>query len=388
MDYFHSVIIGSGASGLFCAGSFNKRKLILEHNKIPGAKVSISGGGKCNFSNLTLTAQDYLCTQKHFPKNALAAFRPSDFTALLNTARLPYEERADGQLFAHNAKDIVHFLVTRAKQKHTEFSLNTQVLAIQKTDMGFLVQTSKGPVSAGQVVLASGGLSYPSLGASAFGIKVAQQFGLAVIGQRPALCGLTFPKEMRHRFTPLAGNSTLAQVQTGKQSALGALLFTHAGISGPAVLQTSLFWKENAPVTIDFLPETNVLEFFYAHKNDNRLLSRVLAEKLSPKITKAVLGALDEPLSNISKANLQHAARTLNGFTFVPQGTSGYTKAEVTAGGVSTREINPHTFECKKVNGLYIIGELLDVTGRLGGFNLHWAWASARACAQALAQIP
>lgn len=388
MEYFHTVIIGGGASGLFCAGSFDARKLVLDHNTRPGAKVSISGGGKCNFSNLHLSAQDYLCTQKHFPKNALAAFTPTDFTTLLDTAHIPYAEREEGQLFAQSAHEIVQFLVTRAKRRHTNFRLDTQSLSVQKTDTGFVVQTSKGPVGAQQVVLACGGLSYPALGASPFGKKVAQQFGLSFVEQRPALCGLTLPKNIRPSFALLAGNSTPVTVHTGKYSFNGSLLFTHEGVSGPAVLQTSLFWQPQEPVKIDFLPGTDALQFFYQHKNETRPISRVLAEKLPPKITKTLLGALDKPLCDISKNDLQSAAASLNHFTFIPQGTAGYTKAEVTAGGVDTAEINPHTFECKKVKGLYIIGELLDVTGRLGGFNLHWAWASAYACAQALQKIP
>ena len=388
MEYFHTVIIGGGASGLFCAGSFPARKLVLDHNILPGKKVSISGGGKCNFSNLYLSAQDYLCTQKHFPKNALAAFSPADFTALLDQAHISYAPREEGQLFAHNAKEIVRFLVNRAKSQNTHFSLNTQALAIQKTDNGFVIQTSKGLLGAQQVVLACGGLSYPSLGASSFGKKIAQQFGLSFVEQRPALCGLLFPKNLRVTFSPLAGNSTFCIAQTAHHAFKGSLLFTHEGVSGPVILQSSLFWTAQQPVQIDFLPGIDALSFLYQHKNDTRTIGRVLAEKLSPKISKSLLGSLDTPLCNISKRDLQAAAQLLNRFTFIPQGTAGYTKAEVTAGGVDTKEINPHTFECKKIKGLYIIGELLDVTGRLGGFNLHWAWASAHVCAQALRKIP
>ena len=387
MEYFHTIIIGGGASGLFCAGSFPARKLVLDHNPRLGEKVSISGGGKCNFSNLNLSAQDYLCTQKHFPKNALAAFSGTDFTTLLDKAHIAYAPREDGQLFAQDAKEVVRFLVTRAKNQHTEFSCNTQALSVQKADAGFVIQTSKGLLGAQQVVLACGGLSYPSLGASSFGKKIAQQFNLSFVEQRPALCGLTFPKDLRF-FATLAGNSTSVNVQTCGHSFTGSLLFTHEGISGPAVLQSSLFWQTQTPVKIDFLPEIDALSFLYQHKNETRTISRVLAEKLHPRITKTLLDQLDQPLCNISKKDLQTAAQLLNRFIFIPQGTAGYTKAEVTAGGVDTAEINPHTFECKKVKGLYIIGELLDVTGRLGGFNLHWAWASAYACAQALQKIP
>lgn len=388
MEYFHTVIIGAGASGLFCAGSFAARKLVLDHNPLPGKKVSVSGGGKCNFSNLHLCAQDYLCTQKHFPKNALAAFSPADFIALLDKEYIAYTTRGEGQLFAQSAGEIVKFLVDRATHQQTEFSFNTQALGIKKTDTGFVVQTSKGLIGAQQVVLACGGLSYPSLGASSFGKKIAQQFELSFVEQRPALCGFTFPKNLRAAFSLLAGNSTFCMVQAAQHTFKGPILFTHEGISGPAILQSSLFWKPFEAITVDFLPGIDSLQFLYQHKNETHPISRILAEKLHPKITKALLGTRDQALCNISKRDLQAAAASLNRFTFIPQGTSGYTKAEVTAGGIDTREINPHTFECKKVKGLYIIGELLDVTGRLGGFNLHWAWASAYACAQALCKIP
>lgn len=388
MEHFHTAIIGAGASGLFCAGSFDARKIVLDHNARPGEKVSVSGGGKCNFSNLYLTAKDYLCTQKHFHKSALSAFTPKNFTTLLEQARIPYELRENGQLFAHNAKEIVRFLTARAKKQHTQLELNTQVLAITKSDNGFIIQTSKGPIGAQQVVLACGGLSYPILGASSFGIKTAQQFGLSIIEQRPALCGLTFSKALRPSFTPLAGNSVSAEVQTSTHNFKGPLLFTHDGVSGPAILQASLFWHPREQITINFLPGFDVLKTFYQHKNENRPMHSVLAQILPGKIMKAILADQNKLLCNASKNDLKIAAQLLNAFSFVPQSTTGYTRAEVTAGGVDTSEINPHTFECKRIKGLYIIGELLDVTGRLGGFNLHWAWASAATCAKAIGQIP
>ena len=381
---YHTVILGAGASGLFCAGSFAAPKIILDHNKVPGVKVGVSGGGKCNFSNTSVTAADYLSQSKHFCKNALAAFKPTDFTALLDRANVSYEERSHGQLFARNAQDIVRFLVSRAQAQHTDFSLKTEVLDVQKQNDGFIVRTSAGSIQAQYVVLACGGLSYPALGASALGAKLARQLGLSLIDQRPALCGLSVPKELRARCKTLAGNSTLAQVSTGKHTFTEQLLFTHEGFSGPAVLPISLFCNEGEKVRMNLLPQTDALELFYAHKNTSKKMSAVVP--LPGKMAAVWLGELDKPLANATKADLEAAAKQLTDFEFIPTATAGYTKAEVTAGGIDTRQINPSTFEVKTVPGLFVIGELLDVTGRLGGYNLHWAWASGYCAAQALAQ--
>ena len=386
-NIFHTAIIGAGASGLFCAGSFNARKIILDHNATPGRKVAISGGGRCNFSNLHLSSADYLCQQKHFCKNALAAFTPQHFLHLLEEEHIVYQERENGCLFAQDAQDIVHFLVKRAKKNQTEFSLSTQVLSIrQQKEGGFLLHTSKGSLYAHHVVLASGGLSYPSLGASPFGIHIAQQLGISSIEQRPALCGFTLPKAQQNAFRHLAGNSLCATVTIGCKTFTGQLLFTHEGFSGPSILNASLFWIPSKEVAINFLPGINVQEILMASKNSTRTFSAVLAEYIPVKISKTILGPLEQSLANAPKKDLQAATDRLNHFSFIPAGTSGYTKAEVTAGGIDTREINPTTFEAKNRPGLYIIGELLDVTGRLGGFNLHWCWVSAHSCACALSR--
>lgn len=382
---FHTAIIGAGASGLFCAGSFNARKIVLEANAKPALKVSVSGGGKCNFSNTTVSAADYLSQNKHFCKNALAAFKPADFTALLDETRTPWEERSNGQLFARNARDIVRFLVKRAQQNNTEIALGVRALNVKRENGLFVIDTSAGPVRAQYLVLATGGLSYPVLGANSFGLKIARQFGLDETETRPALVGLTLPKEIRARFCALAGNSLPARAGCGKKSFEGPVLFTHDGVSGPAILQISLFWNPGETVFIDFLPGQNAADIFSAYKNSHKTFSGALAEKgLSVKIAKAVLGELDRDLANASRAQLEAASLAVNRFAFIPAGTAGLTKAEVTAGGVDTREMNPSTFEVRRVPGLYIIGELLDVAGRLGGFNLQWAWSSGFAAAKAL----
>ena len=381
---YHTAIVGAGASGLFCAGSFQASKIVLDHNPRPGVKLAVSGGGKCNFTNRSLCAANYVSTRKHFCKNALAAFKPTDFIHLLQENHLSYEERTHGQLFANNAQEIVQFLVKRAKAAHTDFSFNTQVLSMEKTNAGFILQTSGGPLQAHQVVLATGGLSYPALGASSFGIQIARQFDLSIVAQRPALCGLTFPKELRDVCKELAGNSTQATVQVGKHSFTEQLLFTHEGISGPAVLSASLFWKEGETVRLNLLPGLDMLSWINEHKTLNKNISSQLP--LPGHMARIWLGNLDIPLANASKRQLQDIIKRLTQFELVPTGTSGYTKAEVTAGGIDPQELNSSTFEVKKVPGLYIIGELLDVTGELGGFNLHWAWASGYCAGQNLAK--
>ncbi len=381
---YQTVIVGAGASGLFCAGSFNAPKLLIDHNKRPGVKVGVSGGGKCNFTNRTVSAADYLSQRQHFCKNALAAFKPTDFIRLMDENQLPYEERSHGQLFATRAQDVVQLLVRRAQVAHTDFSLSTEVFDVQPQDEGFLVRTSRGTIAATRVVLACGGLSYPALGASQLGFKLAKQLGLAVVPPRPALCGLTLPNPWQETLKPLAGNSTLARVSTGKHSFTEQLLFTHEGFSGPAILPVSLFWQEGEPIRVNFAPHTDILSVWHAHKNTNRPLSAVVA--LPGKIARTLLGELDVPLANATRAQLLQAAQRLGNFTCIPARTAGYTKAEVTCGGIDTAQLNPHTFEVKKFPGLYVIGELLDVTGRLGGYNLHWAWASGFCAATNLGQ--
>jgi len=381
-SFYHTAIIGGGASGLFCAGSFDAQKIVLEAKPKAALKVSVSGGGKCNFSNRFISAANYESTHKHFCKNALSAFKPTDFTALLDEERIPWQERENGQLFAYNAKDIVRFLIRRAEKCHTTLSTGVQVLAVKQDPDGFLLHTSAGPLHAKNIVLASGGQSFPSLGGNGFGMKLATQFGLNIIPQRPVLCGLTFPKELRSICAALAGNSLPVIIKQAKHTFEGPLLFTHDGVSGPAVLRLSLFWQPQLPVEIDFLPRQNAAEILAANKNSTRLLSSVF--DLPHKTAKTLLAGCDGALACATREQLRKAVQTLHHFSFIAPATAGYTKAEATAGGIDTREINPSTLQVKRVPGLFVCGEVMDVTGNLGGFNLHWAWASGFAAAQAL----
>ncbi len=369
-----------------CAGSFNAAKLVLEHNVRPGVKLAVTGGGKCNFTHLPTLPKDYICQNKHFCKSALAAFKPQDFISLLKTEQLIFTEKEPGQLFAQNAKDIVHLLERRAKKANTSFLYNTQALNITQENGLFCVRTSKGNFYANHLVIATGGLSYPALGATGFAYQAAKELGLSVTPRQPALTSLHLPHPWRNRCRSLAGNSCPAEVSVQKHTERGALLFTHEGFSGPAIMQSSLYWQEGEEVRINFLPDINVEAFLREHKNEPALFSKILADILPPKITKILLGDLDVRAADANKETLRQAAERLNAFCFIPRSTGGYTHAEVTVGGVDTSAFQASTMECKNIPGLFFIGEALDVTGRLGGYNLHWAWASAACAAKALSQ--
>lgn len=383
---WHTLIIGGGAAGLFCAGSFGAEKVLLEHNPQVGAKLNISGGGKCNFSNIGVSPRDYVSHSKHFCHNALASFKPQHFLQLLQENHIPFEEKENGQLFAHRAADITQMLTLRAQEMHTHIKTHVEVLKIQKEKDIFRTETSAGTFYSLNLVLACGGLSYPALGASGFAAKAAAQLGLPVIEQRPVLVSLQAPKPWRESCRQLAGNSLEALVSVGKHKEKGSLLFTHEGFSGPVILQTSLYWQEEQEIRINFMPSADVMAVLQQHKNEPVPFSKILSPYINARLCKTWLGPLDVRASDAKKETLLAVVRQLNQFSFIPSGTGGYTHAEATAGGIDCACFNPHTMECKNMAGLFAIGEALDVTGRLGGYNLHWAWASAAAAAQLLKQ--
>ena len=385
-DSWHTIIIGAGASGLMCAGSFDAPKLVLEHNAGAGAKLNITGGGKCNIANVYARARDYVGESPHFSHAALAAFTPQDMLALLQQAHLSFTEKENGQIFTQNARQVTKWLYKRAKAAHTTFSFHTQVLNVVYQNGLFCVQSSKGKHYAKHLVLASGGLSYPSLGATGLAWQVAAKFGLRTLEARPALAGLQMPKKFRDICCSLTGNSLPVRIQIGKHSQEGQLLFTHLGISGPVVLQSSLYWQEGQEISINFLPGTDVLSYLRTHKNKTASFSKLLTLFIPVKISKALLGELDIRISDAPKEVLRAVAQRLNQFYITPVSTSGYLHAEVTRGGVAGEELIPSTLECKKIPGLFVIGEAVDVTGRLGGFNLQWAWSSAIAAARMLSK--
>lgn len=381
---FHTAIIGGGASGLFCAGSFNNRKIVLEANSQPAIKVSVSGGGKCNFTNKMVSAKDYVSQGKHFCKNALAGFSHTDFTQLLDENNIAWEERENGKLFAYDAKKICKFLIERAKKNNTDIYFDTRVLDVVEEKGLYKLVTSKGIFLAQHIVLATGGLSFPSLGANGFGLKMASKWGIKTVETVPALCGLNWPKELRLRFGGLAGNSLPVKVTCQKQQFQDALLFAHDGVTGPSILQTSLFWTEGTPITINFAPSIALAELISVNKNSTKTITNFLGNYIPVKVAKALLNGLDVKLADMTKEQIKQVVECIHAFTFVPSGTFGYTKAEVTKGGISTTEINPTTFQLRKYPSVYAVGEVIDVTGRLGGFNLHWAWCSGFAAAKHL----
>ncbi len=382
---WHSILIGGGASGLFCAGSYAAPKLLLEHNKQAGRKLNITGGGKCNFTNLYVKDKAYVCGEKHFCHAALAAFGPQDFVRLLEKAHISYSEKTQGQLFARNAAEITGFLIRRAKENHTEILCGCEVLRITKEHGLFCVQTSRGNYCGKNVVIASGGLSYPQLGASAFAWRAAKELGLETAAPRPALVSLALPSPYNRICRNLAGNSLLAEIRCAKQKERDMLLFTHDGISGPAVLQISLYWQEGEKILVNFLPDVQVQGYLQCHKNRPELFSKILSPFLPARILREWLGEWDVRAADAKKDALLAAARRLNAFACIPVGTGGFRRAEITAGGLNVKQFDARSMECKQQKGLFVIGEALDVGGRLGGFNLHWAWASAKAAAAALA---
>lgn len=380
---WHTVIIGAGASGLFCAGSFAAPKLVIEHNPRAGRKLSITGGGKCNITHRQVSAQDYYSKHKHFCHHALATFPPDKLLALLQQNNIPYIEKEDGRIVTHRAAEVTEWLFQRAKANHTSFLFNTQVLQILAEPEQFCLLTSKGKIYTRHVVLACGGLSYPQLGATSLAWKIAPQLDLQTVSPRPALVGLRADTTWRPICRELTGNSLPVKITLDKHIEQGNLLFTHQGISGPAVLQTSLYWEEGKKLSINFIPHIDVGTFLQCHKQKNILFSKLLSPYISTKISTVLLQELDVPAANTTKSVLIAASKRLQHFDFIPAGTMGYTQAEVTAGGIEVSQFNPNTLQCKKRNGLFVIGEALDVTGRVGGYNLHWAWASAQAVANA-----
>ena len=381
------IVIGAGASGLMCAAECGKRRrsvLVLDHAERMGSKILISGGGRCNFTNLNMTAEHYLSENPHFCKSALARFTPRDVISLVLKEGVACYEKEAGQLFCvKSSHDILGMLRHECERAGVETLLSCRVTEIQKTDV-FRVATGRGTFQSASLVIATGGLSYPGLGASGFGHSIARQFGLRVTDVKPALVPVVFSGREQKIFRDLAGISIDSVVECGGARFRGNILFTHRGVSGPAVLQASLYWKPGTPILIDLLPETDVAAAFNA-KRQSTMEMRTLLNQFFPKRfaqTWCDLYLPSKPIVQYSDKELRLIASQLHSWTIRPAATEGYQSAEVTAGGVDTVELSSKTMESKKAPGLYFIGEVLDVTGHLGGYNLHWAWASGHAAGQ------
>jgi predicted Rossmann fold flavoprotein len=381
------IIIGAGASGLFCAiecGTRGRSVLVLDHGDRICSKVLISGGGRCNFTNLIVTPAHYFSSNPHFCRSALARFTPEDMLAMLKAHRIPYHEKEAGQLFcSRSSRDIVAMLRQECQQAGVQIRLQERIAGVER-EGHFKVTTDRGVYVSSSLVVATGGLSYPALGASRFGHDLARQFGIPVTELRPALVPFVFSKHDRILFSPLAGVSLNVRVTCSGRTFAGGILFTHNGLSGPAALQASSSWKEGAALSIDLLPEIDLAALFQSGRRSRAELKTLLARSLPRRFAEAWcdLYSPSRPLVQYNDRELHMITERLHGWEVRPAGTEGYDRAEVTLGGIDTSALSSKTMESKTTPGLYFIGEVLDVTGHLGGYNLHWAWASGRAAGQ------
>jgi predicted Rossmann fold flavoprotein len=382
------IIIGAGASGLMCAatcGARGRSVLVLDHAGRIGEKIRISGGGRCNFTNRDVSAGHYQSANAHFCRSALARFTAHHILALVEKHGIRFHEREAGQLFCDSsAREIVAMLESECAAAGVRMQLGCEVTGIGKGDAGFTVATSRGSFRSASLVVATGGLSYPKLGASGFGHDVARQFGLAVVAPRPALVPFVFTKTDREIYQQLAGVSLDAAIACGGKRHSGKILFTHRGLSGPAALQASLLWAPGGHLGIDLLPDTDILGALLERRSGKAETPTVLAEYLPKRLSRiwCEQRELDRPLMQVSEKAVRAVAAGLHDWQLLPGGTEGYATAEVTAGGVDTNELSSKTMAANRVPGLSFIGEVVDVTGELGGYNLHWAWASGVAAGQ------
>jgi len=381
------IIIGAGASGLICAAEAGKRGksvLVLDHSQKIGSKIRISGGGRCNFTNLHVSSEHYISQNPHFCKSALSRYTPEDFISLLRKYRISFHEKEAGQLFCDaTSSEIIVMLRAECEKVATEFLLGCSVKKIGGNGL-FSVTTDKGIFQAQSLVIATGGLSYPKLGASDLGLRLAEQFKINVISPKPGLVPLTLSQKELEVFRELSGVSINAEITSNRASFQGSILFTHRGLSGPAILQISSYWNKGELLSINLLPGVNAYDLLLASRQSRKeirnLLSQYLPSRFSQAWCKNYLPT--KPVCQFTEKELQGAAEKLHAWQIKPSGTEGYGAAEVTVGGIDTNEVSSKTMEAKKVPGLYFIGEALDVTGQLGGYNLHWAWASGHAAGQ------
>jgi len=383
------IVIGGGGAGLFCAftaANRGKRVLLLEHNDRVGRKIEISGGGRCNFTNIQATASNYLSRNPDFCKSALARYSPWDFIALVEKHGIRYHEKKLGQQFCDgSSREIISMLEAECLEAGARILCGCRVQEVQKKDR-FEVITSRGTFTANAVVVATGGLSFAKLGASDLGHRIAHSFGIGVTELRPGLVPLTFQPQEKEFYESLAGVSLPVRVTHSGANFEEALLFTHRGVSGPAILQISSFWKKGEPLRFDLLPTKEESETFTASLRGGATALQVLSKVWPRRFSESWCArhTPDKPLARCSKSETEEMIRSLHAWEARFEGTEGYPKAEVTLGGVETGELSSKTMEARKVPGLYFIGEVVDVTGWLGGYNFQWAWASAHACGHSI----
>lgn len=402
MESFDIVVIGAGAAGMMCAavaGQRGARVALIDHAPRLAEKIRISGGGRCNFTNLQTAPANYLSGNPHFCRSALARYTPHDFLALLKAHRIAWHEKHRGQLFCdHSSESIIDMLKAECDTGRVAWRRPVAVQAVRRAEAGaFTLDTNAGEIAARALVIATGGLSIPKIGATDFAYRIAKQFGHKLIDLRPALVPLTFSSDDWSPFSELAGVSLEVEVTAGPKRARGAfvedLLFTHRGLSGPGVLQISSYWPSGDPIEIDLLPGRDACAELLEAKTSGgkRQIGNLLAQWLPARLAHAWLAAHEVPadarLADLSDKTLRRLGEAFSRWTLTPSGTEGYRKAEVTKGGVDTRELSSATMMSARVPGLYFIGEAVDVTGWLGGYNFQWAWASGFAAGQAAVEF-
>ena len=384
---FDVIVIGGGAAGLFCAieaGKRGRKTLVIEHNAQVGRKIIISGGGRCNFTNIHTSPENFVSQNPHFAKSSLSRFTPNDFIELVKNHKIDFYEKKLGQLFCRDRSNaIVEMLLEECRRSQVKIETNCSVSSIEKNER-FQLESTTGKYECESLVIASGGLSFPKIGATNFGYAIARQFGLKIKPTRASLVALV-AKE-REGFPAAAGVSVDAVVTADGNSFRENILFTHRGLSGPAILQTSNYWRPNESVSIDLLPESNAIELLQSNIDNKKTIGNFVSELLPGKVAQMLLNEREfaKRLNEAGNKLLEAIGSRVNNWTVTFVDTEGWHKAEVTLGGVSTDELSSKTMESKKVPGLYFIGEVVDVTGWLGGYNFQWAWSSGFAAGQAV----
>ena len=388
---FDVVVIGAGAAGLMCAieaGKRNKKVLIIEHTSKIAEKIRISGGGRCNFTNKYSNSENFLSNNKHFCKSAFSKYTQNNFIDLVKKHKIKFHEKKLGQLFCDNsAKDIIKMLIAECETQKVEIQLNTKIKSIIREKKIYILETEKKErFICSSLVVATGGLSIPKIGASDFGYKIANQFNLKVTNLYPALVPLTFKDDILEFCKSLAGVSIEASVKINKTIFNEGLIFTHRGISGPSILQISSYWKPEKTIEVNLLPKNSMDKTLKERRIETpkQNISNVLSDFLPNKLAITITSLLNtnQKIGEASNSRLNKISNFINKLNVLPTGTEGYKTAEVTLGGIDTNEINAATMECKKYSGLYFIGEVVDVTGHLGGHNFQWAWSSGYVAGQ------
>jgi len=389
------VVIGAGAAGMICAwaaGAAGQQVMLIDHATKLAEKIRISGGGRCNFTNREVTPENFISGNPHFCRSALAAFSERDFIKLVGEHGITWHEKHRGQLFCDNSSDqIIQMLKSLCDQTRVQWRMPCRVQEIRSIQGGFVLETSEGPIQTKRVVIATGGTALPQIGATDFGLKVARQFGLRVVEPRPALVPLKFDAQFWQPFSQLAGLALEVQIavsgKTGGQTFLEDMLFTHRGLSGPAILQISSYWQPGESISINLAPNQSLADELILKKSGTKQqLSTVLSELWPKRLAEVWLGEDGRrKLAEWSDKSLRTLSRQIHDWAVQPSGTEGFKKAEVMLGGVDTHELDPRTLESRRVPGLHFIGEVVDVTGWLGGYNFQWAWSSGVACGRALA---